>query len=496
MSEDSSSDPGIDDGLGDIPVETLRSALHEAADEIADYLAGIERRPVLPPVRPGDVAASLPDSPPEAPEPIDRLLDDYRRLIASSTTHWNHPGFLAYFSSSGSGPGILGETLAAGLSVNAMLWKTSPSGVELESRVCDWLRQMIDLPTGFVGHINDTASMSTFLALAVARDRDLSLDIGRRGLAGRADVPPLVVYTSDQAHSSVDKASIGLGLGTSSVRRVAVDESFRMDMAALEAAIAEDRAAGRRPIAVVATVGTTSTTSVDPVAAIADVCARESLWLHVDAAWAGSAFTCPEYRSLANGVERADSVVVNPHKWMFVPMDCSVLFVRDIGLLKRTFSLIPEYLRTDVDRDEEVGTSADLMDFGIQLGRRFRALKLWFVIRAFGVEGLRARIREHCRLGRLFAEWVDADSDFERMAPVPFGVVCFRARGPRGATEEEIDRFNERLLARVNDQGPIFFSHTVLRGRYALRVAVSNLRTEERHVADAWRLIREASGVH
>lgn len=475
--------------LGDIPVETLRSALHQAADEIADYLAGVERRPVVPAVLPGEVGATLPAAPPDVAEPIDRLLDDYRRLIVPATTHWNHPGFLAYFSSSGSGPGILGETLAAGLSVNGMLWRTSPAAVELEMRVCDWLRQMIGLPEDFAGHINDTASMSTFLSLAVARDRDPELAIGQRGMAGREDLPPLVVYASEQAHSSVDKAMIGLGLGSASLRRLPTEDDFRLDIAALETAIVEDRRAGRRPIAVVATAGTTSTTSVDPIAEIADVCARHALWLHVDAAWAGSAAICPEYRPHFAGIERADSVVINPHKWLFVPMDCSVLFVRDLEQLRRTFSLVPEYLRTDSGAE-----AVDLMDYGIQLGRRFRALKLWFVIRAFGVEGLRARIREHCRLGQVLAGWIDADPHFERMAPVPFSTVCLRARGPVGASGEAVDRFNERLLGAVNALGPIYLSHTVLRGRYVLRLSVSNLRTEARHVEQAWHMLRDTAG--
>jgi aromatic-L-amino-acid decarboxylase len=283
-------------------------------------------------------------APPSAGEPVDRLLDDYQRLIEPNTTHWNHPGFLAYFSSSGSGPGVLGETLSAGLAVNGMLWRTSPVAVELEIRVCDWLRQMMDLPAGFFGHINDTASMSTFLALATARDRDPTLAVSERGLAGRNDVPEMIVYCSDQAHSSVDKTMIALGLGRAGLRRLPTDDAFRLDPRALREAIAADRQAGRRPIAVVATVGTTSTTSIDPVDAIADLCAAEDLWLHVDAAWAGTAAICPELRSLMKGIERADSLVINPHKWMFVPMDCSVLFVRDPDLLRRTFSLVPEYL--------------------------------------------------------------------------------------------------------------------------------------------------------
>lgn len=472
---------------GDLPPDVLRRALHDSADLVADYLEQIEGYRVLPDIRPGAVAAQIPEAPPQDAEDVDALLRDFQTLIAPNVTHWNHPGFLAYFSSSGSAPGILGEVLAAGLSVNAMLWRTSPAATELETRVCDWLRQMIDLPEGFSGHINDTASMSTFLALAVARQRHAGFDVRHQGMTGGPGDGRLVIYASEQAHSSVDKAAIALGLGLDNVRHIACDDAFRMDPRALEAAIDRDRAEGLRPIAVVATTGTTSTTSVDPVDAIAAVCARAGIWLHVDAAWAGSGAVCPEFRTLLDGVEQADSVVVNPHKWLFVPMDCSVLFVRDVDQLRETFSIVPEYLRT-----AEQGEAVNLMDFGVQLGRRFRALKLWFVIRAFGVEGLRARIREHVRLGHALADWIDAEPTFERVAPVPFSTVCFRAVPPALLGDDEaLDRFNASLLDAINAEGPVFLSHTALRGRYVLRLAVSNLRTEERHVRQAWTLIRE-----
>ncbi|RPH54341.1 amino acid decarboxylase, partial [bacterium] len=353
-----------------------------------------------------------------------------------------------------------------------------PAPTELEERVCDWLRQMMGLPPEFRGHINDTASISSLLALAAARHRLPGLDVRTRGLAGRPDVPPLTVYASEQAHSSIDKAAIVLGLGAENVRRIATDAAFRMSVPALKEAIARDRAEGRLPLAVVATTGTTSTTSVDPVAAIADTCAREGLFLHVDAAYAGSAALCPEYRELFAGIERADSIVVTPHKWLFTPVDCSVLFVRDPGLLKAAFSLVPEYLRSD-----EAGVT-NLMDLGVQLGRRFRSLKLWMVIRAFGVHGLRERIREHCAMARDLAAWIADHPRFELAAPVPFSVVCFRARGD--------DPFNERLLARVNAAGPFFLSHSVLRGRYVLRVAIGNLRTTREHIDALRQLLVES----
>ena len=458
--------------------------MHRAADMIVDYLEKVGEYPVLPPVAPGEVAAGLPDSPPEAPEPLDRVLDDYRRQIEPNVTHWNHPGFFAYFAISGSGPGIVAEALAAGLNVNAMLWRTSPAAVELEERVCDWLRQMMDLPDDFRGHINDTASSSSLVALAAARHR-LPVDARARGLAGRADLPALTVYASDQAHSSIDKAAIVLGVGHDNVRRVASDAEFRMSVPALAQAIASDREAGRLPMAVVATAGTTSTTSVDPVEEIADLCAREGIWLHVDAAYAGSAAICPELRALMPGLGRADSLVVNPHKWLFTPVDCSVLYVRDPALLRAAFSLVPEYLRTD-----EPGVT-NLMDLGFQLGRRFRALKLWMVIRAFGVAGLQERIREHCGLARELANRIEADPGFELVAPAPFSAVCFRARLETGTPEEQ-DRFNERLLARVNAAGRFFLSPTVLRGRYTPRVAIGNIRTGREHLDDLWKLLVES----
>jgi aromatic-L-amino-acid decarboxylase len=472
---------------GDIPNQELRRALHEVADLIADYVGGVADRPVLPDVEPGAVRAALPTSPPERPEAIDAVLADYRRLIEPNVTHWNHPGFMAYFGITASGPGIVGEALAAALNVNAMLWRTSPAATELEEVVCDWLRQMVGLPEGFLGHVNDTASVSTFLALAAARHGLADLDIRRLGLAGRAEVPVLRVYCSDQAHSSVDKAVMALGLGHDNLRHVASDSDFRLDPAALREAIAADRAAGHRPMAVVATIGTTSSTSVDPVASVAEICAEEGLWLHVDAAYAGSAAICPELRGMFAGWERADSIVVNPHKWLFTPVDCSVLLVREVDRLRSAFSLVPEYLRTT-----EEGEVTNLMDLGIQLGRRFRALKLWMVIRRFGVEGLREAIAEHCRLARQLASWIEADPAFELCAPVPFSVVCFRWRGP-GLDEPEIEARNRRLLDAVNRAGPVFLSHTSLAGRWVLRVAIGNLKTAERHVAQAWDLIRRAA---
>jgi aromatic-L-amino-acid decarboxylase len=470
---------------GDVPPAELRRALHRVADTIADYIERVGDYPVLPKVVPGDVRRALPAAPPERGEPLARILDDYERLIEPNVTHWNHPGFFGYFAITGSGPGILGEALAAGLNVNAMLWRTGPAPTELEELVCDWLRQMLGLPAEFRGHINDTASISSLLALAAARHRLPGRDIRNLGMAGRADLPPLVVYASEHAHSSIDKAAIALGIGLANVHPIPADAAFRMDLAALAEAIATDRAAGRLPLAVVGTAGTTSTTSVDPLHGLAAVCRREELWLHVDAAYAGSAAICPEYRALMDGWEEADSIVVNPHKWLFTPVDCSVLWVRDPETLREAFTLVPEYLRSG----ESSGTN--LMDYGVQLGRRFRSLKLWMVIRAFGVEGLRERIRAHCAMAREFALRVEGEPGFEVSAPVPFSTVCFRTV-PEVPPEEQ-DRLNERLLTEVNAAGPVFLSHTRLGGRFVLRLAIGNLRTTAAHVERAWMLIREAA---
>lgn len=469
-----------------------RRVLRRAADLAAEHLEHSERRRVHPAVEPGAVAALLPESPPTEGEDWDAIFDDYQRVVEANVTHWNHPGFLAYFATTGSLPGVAAETLTAALNVNAMLWSTSPAATELEERACDWLRQMIGLPPEFHGHINDTASASTLLALAAARQRALP-EVREQGLA---DAQRLAVYCSDQAHSSVDKAVITLGLGHQALRRLPSDDAYRLEPAALRKAIERDLAAGRRPMAVVATAGTTSSTSVDPIRSVAEICAQHEVWLHVDAAYAGCAAICPELRPLFQGIGSADSVVLNPHKWLFVPLDCSVLLVRDLEALRRTFRLVPDYLVSD---ETEV---TNLMDLGISLGRRFRALKLWMVVRHFGVEGLRAAIRRHLGLARELAQWLDEEEGFEIVAPVPFSVVCVRALPlagdpPEGPPpDDEVDRFNLELVARINRLGDVALSHTRLRCGVVARVAIGNLRTERRHVRRAFEQLRdEAAGL-
>jgi aromatic-L-amino-acid/L-tryptophan decarboxylase len=471
---------------GDMDAEAFRREGHRLVDWIASYFENPERYPVLSRVKPGDIRSALPDHAPEHGESFDAIIDDFERVIVPGITHWNHPGFFAYFAITGSGPGVLGEFLSAALNAQGMLWRTSPSVTELEDVVLGWLRRLIGLPPAFEGVIYDTASVSSLHALAAAREAAVP-GVRAQGMPGRPELPRYRVYCSIQAHSSIDKAVILLGLGHDALRKIPSDGEFRMRVDALEAAIAEDRAAGIVPLAVVATVGTTSTTSVDPVPAIAGICAREGLWLHVDCAYAGVAAIIPEYGGILAGVDRADSVVVNPHKWLFTPFDLSAFYCRRMDVLRQAFSLTPEYLRT-----VEAGAVKNLMDTGVQLGRRFRALKLWMILRYFGAEGLRARLLEHIRLAHLFAGWVDEDEDFERLAPVPFSVVCFRARPRvRQRSEPDLEALNQRLLDAMNATGEVFLSHTKLDGRFVLRLAVGNLRTEERHVRRAWEIAKE-----
>ena len=454
--------------------EEFRRYGHEAIDWIAEFMAHPECRPVLPSVQPGEVTDALPAAGPEKGEPMSAIMEDFRKLIVPAMTHWSHPGFMAYFANSSPGPAILGEMLAAAMNGNGMLWKTSPAVVELEQVALGWLRQWMGLPDDFFGLIYDTASVSSMHAIAAARE------MADAGVRTRGARPGLVIYTSEHSHSSIEKGAIALGIGQENVRKVPVDGEFRMRPEALAEMAAADVAAGRRPFCAVATVGTTSTTSIDPVPDVAEIAERHGMWLHVDAAYAGSAAILPECREILKGVERAHSMVVNPHKWLFTPMDLSAFYTRRPDILRRAFSLVPEYLRT-----AEHPRIVNLMDYGVPLGRRFRALKLWFTMRYYGREGLAALIRNHIAWARELAAAVDADARFERTAPTPFSVVCFRYRG----TDDD----NRRIMERVNASGDIFLSHTALHGRITLRIAIGNMDTTREHVMRAWELVKAAA---
>jgi len=455
-------------------------------DWIADYLSDAEKYPVLPRVAPGDVRDALPDAAPEEGEPFDAIFSDFERVLLPALTHWNHPRFLAYFAITASAPGVFADFLSSALNQQAMLWRTSPAATELEEVALGWLRRLVGLPDAFEGVIYDTASISTLHALAAARQAGIA-GVRDYGLAGARGQGAVRIYCSAEAHSSVDKAVILLGLGHGSLRRIAVDADYRMRAADLRAAIEEDVANGVRPLAVVATIGTTSTTSVDPVNEIADICAAHGIWLHVDAAYAGAAAVLPGRRDAFRGWERADSVVINPHKWLLVPFDLSAFYCRRMDVVRAAFSLVPDYLATP----DAARGARNLMDTCVQLGRRFRALKLWMVLRYFGARGIRTIVAGHIRLARLFADWVEADPRFEVVAPVPFSVVCFRA-APTGASHADVDSLNERLLEAVNATGEVFLSHTRLEGRFVLRLAVGHIRTSEADVARAWTLLRAA----
>ena len=490
MSKSQTATPGLAPDLGDMKSDHFRRFGHELIDWIADYFENIEQLPVLAQIEPGELKAQLPASPPEQGESMDRIIADLDKLIVPALTHWSHPAFHAYFATSTSGPGILGELLTAAFDNKAMLWRTSPASTELEEVALDWLRQMMGLDAGYSGIIYDTASVSSMHAIAAARE-GVEQRIREDGMSGRADLPLLRVYESEQAHSSIEKAVITLGLGQRGLRKIPTDSQFRMDPKALAAAIEEDKRNGYIPFCIVATVGTTSTSSIDPVREIIPIGEEHAMWLHVDAAYAGSAAVVPEFRHILDGCERADSVVVNPHKWLFTPFDLSVLYCRHMDLLRRAFSLVPEYLRTPEQEKVRSGS-----DYGIQLGRRFRALKLWMVIRYFGHEGLAARIREHCRLARLFASWVEESPEWELMAPAPLALVCFRACPKRegeteGQREQRLDTLNEAIMHGVNATGKALLSHTKLNDKLTLRLSIGNIRTTERHVRQVWELLNQ-----
>jgi aromatic-L-amino-acid decarboxylase len=469
--------------LNDMPSEEFKKNGYKLVDWIAEYFNNIEKYPPLSQVNPGDILKRFPNTPPTNGEEIENVLADVDKILLEGITHWNHPGFMAYFNSTSSGPGILAELLTAGLGVNGMLWKTSPAFTELEKSMMNWFRQMVQLPENYWGIIYDTASTSSMHAIASAREQ-LDLQIREKGMAGRKDIPRLRLYCSEQAHNSIEKGALTLGIGLEGIRKITVNDKFEMIPQKLEEAIKEDKQNGWLPFIVVATVGTTSTTSIDPVETIADIAEKNNMWFHIDSAYAGVTAMIPEMKWITKGWDRADSLVINPHKWMFTPMDLSVYFTRKPDILKRAFSLSAEYLKTNQDGEVE-----NLMDYGIQLGRRFRSLKLWFIIRYFGVDGLAARIKNHINLANEFKSWIEEESDFELMAPVPFSTVCFRYN-PEKRDENELNRINENLLEKINATGKIFLSHTKLDDKFVIRLTIGSIRHEKRHIAQAWEIIK------
>src|SRR6266513_273601 len=468
--------------LGDISPAIFREQLHRLADWIADYREKIETLPVAPDAKPGAITGALPKQAPEEGEHFETIFADIESVIVPGMVHWAHPMFLGYFGWTTTAPGILGEIITSPLNVNAMTWRTSPAATELETLVVDWLRQWMQLPKEFGGVVYDTASVGVMHALAVAREEAAPF-VRKFGLAGRSDLPRFRVYASDQGHSSAEKAAIVLGLGEENVQRVPCDAEFRMDVSALRAMIARDLREEFKPLAAIATVGTTSTASVDPVPEIAKICREHKMWLHIDGAYGAGLALLPECKSITAGWNEADSIVVNPHKMLFVPFDFSTLYMRDIGRLRRLFTLVPEYLHL---RDPD-NTEINYMDYGVQLGRRFRALKAWVVWRAFGREGIAARIRDHLRLAKLFAEWVRNDKRFELAAPVSMGVVCFRLVT---ADPDKIDNLNTTMVERINASGSGYITQTKLRGRTVMRIGLGNVLTTEQHLRNVWELIQ------
>ena len=461
--------------------EDFRRAGHQFIDWIADYFENVEKFPVVPAVEPGDIKRRVPAVPPARGEAMEAIFRDFETDILPGVTHWQHPGWFAYFPANNSPASVLAEFLTAGLGAQCMTWVTSPAAAELEEAVLDWLRQMIGLPEGFSGVIQDTASTATLCALLSARERATGFESNESGFRA-----PLTVYASEEAHSSVDKGVRIAGYGKRNLRRVPTDDRFALRPDRLEEAVVRDREAGLQPACVVATAGTTSSGGLDPLRAVGEICRKHGLWFHVDAAWAGTAALIPEKRSILDGAELADSLVFNPHKWMVTNFDCSAYFIRDPSSLVRTFEINPEYLRTGFDARVK-----NYRDWGIQLGRRFRALKLWFVIRSYGVEGLQAMVREHIRLAGLVKEWVEADHRFELLAPADLALVCFRLND--GRDEPELNELNGRLLKRINASGRAFLSHTTLRDKFTLRLVVGQRTTEERHVRQAWDVITDAA---
>ncbi len=461
--------------------ESFRRFGYQFVDWVADYFDNIEQLPVKSPVKPGDIRQRLPEKPPVKGESMDRIFRDFKEIILPGMTHWQHPSWFAYFPANNSLPSILAELLTAAMGAQCMVWQTSPAAAELEEVVLEWLRQMLGLPEGMAGVIQDTASTATLVALLSARERATGFEANLKGIQ-----KPLAVYASDQTHSSIEKGVKMAGYGWENLRFIPTDENFALIPEKLEEAIIQDKNSGFLPTCVVGTVGTTSSTAVDPLKPIGEICQRHEVWFHVDAAFSGTASLLPEKKWMLDGVENVDSFVFNPHKWMLTNFDCSAYFVRDPGTLIRTFEIHPEYLKTGVDAQVK-----NFRDWGIQLGRRFRALKLWFVIRSYGVEGLQKMVREHIRLAEMFKNWIEEHEHFELMAPVTVSLVCFRLND--GRSDEQLNELNRALLERLNATGKLLLTQTTLKGKYVLRLSIAARLTQERHVRDAWELIKSVT---
>lgn len=460
----------------------FRKHAHQVVDWMADYLADVENYPVKSKVQPGDIYISFPDAAPAESEGMEDIMHDFESFVIPGITHWQSPNFFAYFPANSSYPSVLAEMLTATLGVQGMIWETSPAAAELEEKMMVWLKQMIGLPSGWQGVIQDTASTATLAAILSARERCTNFQSNN---AGPESLKGLRVYCSSETHSSIEKAVKIAGIGSRNLVKVKVDKDFRMDVNDLRKAIESDIEAGLIPACVIATLGTTGCTAIDPLSAIAKITSQYKIWLHIDAAFAGTALVLPEYRFMIEGIEKADSFVFNPHKWMFTNFDCSAYFVKDAETLVRTFEILPEYLKTGTR-----GIVNDYRDWGVPLGRRFRALKLWFVIRSFGVEGIRRKVSEHIRLANWLKDQVSNDSRFELMAPLTLNVVCFRIHPENITSMDELNNLNESILKQLNATGKIYLTHTKLNGCYTLRMVIAQTYVEARHVESAWNLIR------
>lgn len=461
-------------------IETFRKHGHEFIDWVADYYKEVEKYPVRSSVPPGQVKSQLPQKPPLQGESMEKIFADFREIILPGISHWQHPAWFAYFPANTSPPSILAEILTAGLGAQCMVWATSPAATELEEVVLSWLGQMLGLPANMQGVIQDTASTATLCALLSAREKVSNFSINEQGFD-----QPLTVYASEEAHSSIEKDVKIAGFGKTNLRNIPTDENLALIPASLEETIIRDKNEGKEPACVIATIGTTSSTAIDPLEAIGQICSRHNIWLHVDAAFAGAAAMLEEKREMLQGIEYVDSFVVNPHKWLLTNFDCSAYFVKEPEVLTKTFAIQPEYLKTSQDKEVK-----NFRDWGIQLGRRFRALKLWFVLRSYGINGLKEMLRNHLQLAQTFKNWVEEDKNFQLMAPVNVSLVCFRFN-PGGKSTEELNYLNELLLKRINDTGQVFLTHTTLKKQYALRMAIGQRTTSKKQVQKAWDLIRE-----